>query len=310
MMHKIALSAFAFALLATAHLSAQVTLQHRTQPGEKLQTGIDKVVKQTLTINDNDIETSVEEHSLLEATAGERKDGLLPVEHRFTAWQAEINVAGQTIKFDAANPDEGDDDSPLSVLLDGYRAVARTPFTLVLDESGEVVQFRGWENLTDDFDEKSKQLHRGMFDAEHQREVWNAEQARLPADPVKPGDTWQRTSQYRVHGGQNLTFHTQYKYVGTVEEKGRRLDKVEARTTRVEFQVDADDTAPLKIDKSELKVDSSDGYYLFDRERGKIVFSKEKLHIVGDLTLKLTNQDKELPGKVDLTMDIETRLLN
>ena len=63
---------------------------------------------------------------------------------------------------------------------------------------------------------------------------------------------------------------------------------------------------PLKVTKSDLKVESSDGTILFDREAGCVVEAKGKIQVKGDLTMMI--QGMELPGTLDLNMETDVQL--
>ena len=58
--------------------------------------------------------------------------------------------------------------------------------------------------------------------------------------------------------------------------------------------------------KSDLKVESSEGTILFDREAGRVVESRGKLHVKGSMTLSAGGQ--ELPGELDITMETTSEL--
>ena len=45
--------------------------------------------------------------------------------------------------------------------------------------------------------------------------------------------------------------------------------------------MDPNSPSPLKVTKSDLKVESGDGTILFDRDGGKVVSTKGKIHIKG-----------------------------
>ena len=58
--------------------------------------------------------------------------------------------------------------------------------------------------------------------------------------------------------------------------------------------------------KSDLKVESSDGTILFDREAGYVVEERGKLHIKGSMTLSAGGQ--EIPGEIDITIETTPEL--
>jgi hypothetical protein len=55
------------------------------------------------------------------------------------------------------------------------------------------------------------------------------------------------------------------------------------------------------VTKSDLKVESSEGTILFDREAGVTVEHVDKTRIKGDMTMTVANQ--ELDVKLDLTLE-------
>ena len=70
--------------------------------------------------------------------------------------------------------------------------------------------------------------------------------------------------------------------------------------------MDPDRQSPLKMTKSDLKIESSDGTILFDREAGCVVEAKGKTQIKGSMTFSI--QGMELPGELDLTMENNVQL--
>lgn len=295
--------------LLTPALQAQVDLSTKLPENTTQQFSLNKKVEQTLTINGNDISSAIEEHALLEASYGERKDGLLPIEYRYAAWQADIDVNGDKLHFDAANPDQDAGDSAIAVVLDGYRQMAKLPFQLTVDENGRVSDFQGWDKILDGLHDKSKALHEQMFEGRYLRELWTAEMQRMPDQPVKVDDTWQREFEYRFHGGQSFTLTTKFRYLGQVEGIGRKLEKVEMRTTDVQYHMNAAADAVLIVSDSDLKVSDAKGEVLFDPAKRQVVQIKESFRIQGDLTFTVTASDKELPGKLNLHLESEQLLL-
>ena len=86
-----------------------------------------------------------------------------------------------------------------------------------------------------------------------------------------------------------------------MQKDGRTLDKISATTTSVVYALDPDPNAPFTVTKSELKIASSKGELLFDREKGQFVSNTASMRIVGDMTFSIMGM--ELPGKLDLTME-------
>jgi len=127
---------------------------------------------------------------------------------------------------------------------------------------------------------------------------------------VREGEPWERTETSDISGGQTLTFKKRYEYLGTVTKGGKTLDKIGVKALDVTLKMDPNVEAPAKITKSDLKVESSDGTILFDREAGTAVEHDETYRVKGDMTIviKINGEDKELPSKIDLTIGSATTL--
>jgi hypothetical protein len=75
----------------------------------------------------------------------------------------------------------------------------------------------------------------------------------------------------------------------------------------VKYSQDPNSRSPLKVIKSDLKVDSSEETILFDREEGCVVNAKSKIRIKGDMTFSYGGMDQ--PGALELTIEANTELL-
>ena len=120
----------------------------------------------------------------------------------------------------------------------------------------------------------------------------------LPDGPVKEGETWERSTESNLGSGQVMSFRTKYEYKGTIEQDGRKLDKIEGKAFEVSLVINGNPM--LQLTKSDLKIKESASTILFDREKGHVVSRVSKVRIDGPLTLTINGM--ELPGKVDLTM--------
>jgi hypothetical protein len=102
-------------------------------------------------------------------------------------------------------------------------------------------------------------------------------------------------------GGNDLVFKRKYEYVGTEKKGDRTLDRIKVTTIEAKLKDDPDSQAPAKITKSDLKVESSEGSILFDREAGRIVEARNKVHLKGTMTLSAGGQ--EIPGELDVQLE-------
>ncbi len=114
----------------------------------------------------------------------------------------------------------------------------------------------------------------------------------LPDGPAKPGEPWERTEVVDGGAGMELVLRKKYEYAGTEKRGGKTLDKITAKVIDAKYRQDADSSSPLKLTKSDLKVNSSEATILFDREAGCIVESHERIELKGNLTLSAEGQDQ------------------
>ena len=63
---------------------------------------------------------------------------------------------------------------------------------------------------------------------------------------------------------------------------------------------------PLKATKSDLKVESSEGTILFDREAGCLVESRTRFKVKGNITF--SGEGTDTSGPIDLTVQSSTQL--
>ena len=299
----LAIVAVVLSCLLNSPVLAQVTLELKYPEESKTTIHTEAKTNQTLTLAGMDIETKSTTFLVMTKSIGKRTDeGSLPVVEKISVMQTDVGLpGGLRIEFDSANPDKKAENPLLEPLMERLRVTFKTPVTTILDEKYKVAAIKLPEGLADSLDDANKSL----FDPEKRKKA--AEQARsyLPDGPVKPGDSWDRSIDADFGGGQTMAFRMKYSYAGTVEQDGRTLDKISGKATDVSYSV-GENSAGLKVTKSDLKVTESDETILFDRERGTVQQKTAKLSIKGPLTLVINGQ--ELDGKVDLTIEEKTTM--
>ena len=102
-----------------------------------------------------------------------------------------------------------------------------------------------------------------------------------------------------------MTFRIDYKYEGTIKLNGRELDRITGKVTDVAYDQEDEAPGPLKVKNSELKPVKSSVEVLFDRKLGHFIEMKSLIQIKGGMTFEANGM--ELPGKLDLTMENNTR---
>ena len=288
--------ALAIVLTGAASATAEVALELKFPEETKATVQSETVVDQTLTLAGQDIVTKSTTFAVSTSTIGKRaEDGSLTVIDKVDVFQSELNINGTKIQFDSANPDKKADLPQLEPVLDIYRAVAKFPITKVFDAKNKLTATK----LSEGEFEKLSDLAKDQLDPEKMKKAIEQLHSFLPDGPVKEGDSWERSTESNLGSGQVMSFRTKYEYKGTVEQDGRKLDKIEGKAFEVGFAINGNPM--LQLTKSDLKIKESISTILFDRERGHVVSRASKVRIDGPLTLTINGT--ELPGKVDLTME-------
>lgn len=279
---------------------AQVRLEAKYPEGTKTTSQTEVKTHQILTLGGTDLETKTSTFLVASKSIGKQTDDGLPIEEKVEVLQTEVDLPGGTkLQFDSANPDKKADNPLLEPIMERLRVSFKTPVTILMDGMGKVKEVKFPAGVAESVDASNKSL----FDPVKRKKT--AEQARgyLPDDAVKPGDTWERSADVDLGGGQTMSFRAKYTYVGEVEVDGQKLDKITGKVFAVNYNVDQ--SAPVPVSKSDLKVTESDETVLFDRKLGAVHQTSRKVRIEGPLTLVINGT--EIDGKVDLTMDEKTK---
>jgi len=299
----------ALALLAflAPQARAQVKLEYKFPEGTKSSFRSNSKVHQVLSIMGMDIESKAEESVVTSTTIGKRNaDGTLPVAQKVESIHSELSLpGGNNVTFDSDNPDAKIENAQLAFLGDVYRALVGIGYTVVLDDKNKPKFVEGTEAFIakiDALEGPAALLLRGRLSAEKIKRDFDQEHSNLPDVLARKGEPWEQTQTSEIGGGQTLTFRKRYEYQGPVTVDGKSVEKVGVRAVSVKYEMDPNSESPLKVTKSDLKIESSEGSFLFDRENGRIVDTKEVIRIKGDLTISAGGKD--LPSTLDLTFDV------
>jgi Family of unknown function (DUF6263) len=291
---------------------AQVKLEHKFAEGSDARFQVVAKTHQVLDISGMKVETQAEEMTTVHWAVGTRDpDGTLPVRQTVESIRVQLDLpGGLSLSFDSANPDAKEDNPQLAVFRDIFKAAVGMEVTFLLDKDNQVKAVEGTEKALSKVNElnpaAAEQL-KNRLDPEKLKAAFAQLVGSLPPVLVRTGDTWDRTEVFPISGGQSLTFQKRYEYLGTVEQDGVTLDKIGVRAQGVTYAMDPDAPSPVKVGKSDLKVESSDGTILFDRQKGMPVEGQGVTRITGEMSLLAGGQ--ELPTKLDLTLDIATKRL-
>jgi hypothetical protein len=217
----------------------------------------------------------------------------VPVDSKIESIVASLSVQGMTVTFDSAKPDEKPSNPGLQIVIDQFRKLhGLVIHYTVSPENNKIVSVDRPKGET-------------PVDPEDLKNEYQQELEMFPAKPLKPGDKWEQTVRQDLGQGQVFTFQRKYEYMGEVPEfatvpGSRKLDKVTATDSSVEYSIKAGGGMGLTVKSSDLKIESSKHAYLFDRNAGRTVDADSEVRVSGKLVLSINNMD--LDAEFDLTM--------
>jgi Family of unknown function (DUF6263) len=296
-------------LLCSQTVQAQVKLEYKYPEGTKLTYKSTSKTEQTLSLMGMGIETKQNATVVRSRSVGKKRaDSTLPIEEKVESLRVELSFPGGNLVYDSTDPNVKIDNPALSFLGDVFKLTSQVAVTFVVDDHNKVKAVEGTEKLiekADKLDAMAKETIRGSLDPDKLKAKFAQEHASMPDVLARTGEPWERT-ELLEEGGQVFTFRKKYEYVGTEKRGAKTLDKISSKATAVDLKQDPESKSPFKIAKSDLKIESSEGTTLFDREVGCVVDAKGKTRIKGSLTLSANGQ--ELPGDIDLTLESHTEL--
>jgi hypothetical protein len=299
-------------LVLTASLALIIGLASAAQAQEKLEIKDREGTRmarstwkshQILSIAGMDVETNVETTTTSSSVTGKADaGGAVRIRETIDALRYDLSLPGNMkVVYDSEKPDAKSDNPDIQSYLDTFRALKGATYTLVVGPDHRVSAVEGTEQILAKAPASTlAELKNRLSEAMLKREA-NQARAVLPDKPVNKGDRWQRTVVMEIGAGQSLTFDTYYEYAGTAQKDGKTYDKIDSFIGGVTYALDPNSPIPLKLLKSDLKIDSSVGTILFDRETGQVAESSSTTRITGPMTFSVNGQ--ELPGKVDLTLE-------
>jgi hypothetical protein len=278
---------------------AQVKLERKYKEGSTYSAESVSRIEQKLVIAGMDVDTSIETHTAVTSAIGKRDvAGMLKIQEKIDSLRINMSVMGQQYMFDSSSPNTTGS-SPFEILRDVHKSLAKRTTTTVLDKQNRVYAIEADQDVLSTLPPEAQALAKGQLDPETLKKAANQELESLPADPVSPGDSWQRTETANFGAGQIMTFQTKYTYEGTVEKDGKKLEKITSKTLSVDFTLQ-DSPLPLQLKGSDLKAPESESVMLFDREQGRVVETNSSIRITGDINFAVNDMD--LPSKLDLKM--------
>jgi hypothetical protein len=289
---------------------AQVKLEYKFPEGKKLTYKTTMNIHQVITLMGMEIPSNDRRTTVVSRSIGERgADSSLPVEEKVESLHVDLRLPGGIdLTYDSKDPNAKIDNPQLAFLGDVFKLVSEISYTVVLDAQNKVKAVEGTEKImekAEKLDDLVRDSIRGAVNPDKTKARFEQEHRNLPDVLARPGEPWERTETMDT-GGQTFTFLKKYEYVGTEKKGDKTLDKISSKVLDVKYSQDPDSKSPLKVTKSDLKVESSEGTVLFDREQGCVVESRGKTQIKGSMTFSAGGQD--LPGQLELSMQVGVQL--
>ena len=290
---------------------AQVKLEYKFPEGKKLTYKKTEKIRQVLTLMGMEIPTQDDKIVVTSTTVGKRRpDSTRPVEEKVESLRDVLSLpGGLNVTYDSREPNTKIDTPGLAFLGEVFKLAGQINYTLVLDDQNKVKSVEGTEKLIEKADKLSppaKDTIRSRLDPCKLKQDFEQCHQNLPDILARPGEPWERTQIHDAGSGQTFTFRKKYEYVGTEKKGDKTLDKITAKVLEVKFGQDPESKSPLKVVKSDLKVDSSDETILFDRDEGCVVSGRSRVRLKGNMTF--SGGGMELPGTIDLTLQDNTEL--
>jgi hypothetical protein len=303
---------FALAVLnGPQSAQAQVKLEYKFQEGKKLTYKMTSKKHQSLTFMGMEIESG-EERALVESlTIGKRRgDRTLPIARKVESLRIEMSLpGGNVLTYDTAKPDSKIDAKGFAFLGDIFKLAGEVAYTVVLDDHNKVKTVEGIEKIKDTLeklDPKTQEMIRNEYEVGTLKRSFEQAIQILPDILARPGEPWERIEIIEGDSGQTLSFRRKYEYLGTEKKGEKTLDKIGSKVLEIKNNINPSSNLPMKIVKSELKVESSEGRILFDREAGHLVSLGEKVRIRGNVTYSANGMD--IPSTLDLSIETNVDL--
>jgi uncharacterized protein DUF6263 len=296
----------AFLATATGSSGQDVTLQYRWTKGEEIR---QRVVQQTITtvaglpggagagVEAN--MTQVSRTTVDDVAA----DGAVTLRYAYESARWEMKTPTGTMAFDTASSDPGNA-GVLSGAKDVLTALVGETFVVVMTPNGQIQKVDGIERIrekvlkslpSDRSTAPVLEALKNNFSEEGIRSALTQASAQFPERPLKPGDTWDRTTTMTnpLLGRQTTTTLFTLKDVET--SSGSQVARI---ATRVTTQSADEPIAGLPGLKTRLTDSSGEGELTFDVTKG---------HLLRSTTRVTMSMEMSMPGPDGNAMNLQSK---
>jgi len=233
----------------------------------------------------------------------DEKDKNTVVTQKIEGVKLKIEVAGNPITFDSANPTTGN-----AALNDFFKALVGSEFKLTLDKDMKVTKVEGRDEFLKKLTQANQQMDTLL------KRILSEEALKQMADPtfgilpkqgaVAKGDTWKRESELSLGPIGSYKSIFTYTYEGQ-DEKNKDLAKIKVDTNLTYVApTGTEEGLPFRIKTADLKSKNAKGSVLFDVKKGRLEKSEQSLELEGNLDIEISGMSTkvELKQKQDTTV--------
>jgi hypothetical protein len=183
-------------------------------------------------------------------------------------------------------------------------------FTSKLDKELKVQQLEGYDELVKRIagdDPSVRRVVQALLSENQLKSVLHNSFAFVPPEPVKPGAVWNREVTLSLGPLGSVLLKQDFNFTGVETKDGKSLAKVTFKPTVVYTAPKPEASNPeMSITSGSIQPGDSLGTLWFDTAAGRLDRSETKLHLKGNLTVKLGG--KESPVTFEQTQTIEVRI--
>lgn len=236
-------------LLLSASSEAQtVTLKYNPKPGTKYSNTLKMDMDISMDIQQMPIQMTMNMafYTTEKFSKGENDTRKMDVKYDRLVYS--MSGMGNTSKFDSDKPEEGDKK------LRKLGNIVDHPFTMYVNQQGKVVRVEGLQNGSDE------EGGEAGISADAARKMMQMTMEVFPDHPVKPGDSWQSTTEYSAS---NMPIQSKNTYTLVSISGGVALIKVKSALSSPESDVSEGLSMTLSGEQNgEMRMDVASGLIL------------------------------------------------
>lgn len=231
----------------------------------------------------------------------EDKDKNAVLGQKVEAVRLKIDINGQPISYDSANPAGG-----ASALGDFFKQIVNSEFKVTLDKAMKAVKVEGRDEFLKKLSQANQQMEpllKQILNEEAMKQMADPTFGFVPAGPVAKGESWTRETKLNL--GPIGSYKNVIKY--TFEGMDGDIAKIKVEPTMTyEKPTAAGDGLPFKITDAKLASKDPSGTLLFNVKKGRLEKLDQKVKLEGELTIEISGTATKVTVNQDMTTTVTT----